>query len=263
MNGAGNDFIVLDNRFYAFGADELPHLARTLCRRHAGIGADGLLALAPSENDAYHFRMLYYNADGSRGTMCGNGARCLARYARQAGFDHDTLIFETDAGVYRADVPPEIEAPVTLHVPSPRGYRAVEVNGEAALFIWTGTEHVVLFRESVAAVPVLEQGPALRYAEALAPRGANVNFVEVQQDGVLRVRTYEKGVEAETQACGTGALAAAICAVYAGYMARFPVRIEMPGGALTVGATRTGETEVTELTLAGPATTTFRGTVEW
>ncbi len=119
MNGAGNDFIVIDNRFYNFSDDELADLARRFCPRHVGIGADGVLAFARPTDAAHHYRMRYVNADGSIGTMCGNGACCLARYARHAGLLDETMRFESDAGVYRAFVPPEPEAPVRLFVPPP------------------------------------------------------------------------------------------------------------------------------------------------
>ncbi len=264
MNGAGNDFVVVDNRFYAFTPAEFTRLARTLCRRHEGIGADGLLALdAPADEATHHYRMHYHNADGSRGSMCGNGARCLARYARLAGIEGDPLVFDTDAGTYRAEVPEDVEADVTLHVPPPRGFRGLD--GEDARFIWTGTEHAVVFCESVENAPVAEEGLRLRHSAQLAPAGANVNFVQVQASGPprLRVRTFEKGVEAETRACGTGALASALVAVFEHRVDGFPVEVHMPGGTLTVGATRTGDAEVENLTLAGPAEVTFRGTVEW
>ncbi len=274
MNGAGNDFIVVDNRFYNFSDEELAGLARRFCPRRTGIGADGLLAFAHPREAAHHFRMRYVNADGSLGTMCGNGARCLARFARQAGFAEETLVFETDAGVLRALAPEAPQAPVRLFVDPPAGWRpdrplAADTSALAGAVhsLWTGTEHAVCFVESVAATPVAAWGPAIRHDAALAPAGANVDFVEVVADGrgadhaALRVRTFEKGVEAETLACGTGALASALAARFLGRIHADAVEVHMPGGTLGVGF-RLDDGAVRDLYLEGPAEAVFRGTVE-
>lgn len=271
MNGAGNDFVVIDNRFYYFSDEELAGLARRLCRRRFGIGADGLLAFAPPREEGHHYRMRYLNADGSLGTMCGNGARCLARFARRAGVEEDHVAFETDAGVLRADVPADPAAPVRLYLGPPRDYtpgRPLETDLEEAgpgHYIWTGTEHLVCFVASVEATPVTPWGRALRHDPALAPAGANVDFVEVVGEddarAHLRARTFEKGVEAETLACGTGALASALVARLQGQIHRDVVDVQMPGGTLTVGFTPDGDT-VRDVYLEGPAETVFRGTVE-
>ena len=273
MNGAGNDFIVIDNRFFHFSADELSRLARRLCPRRTGIGADGLLAFASPDAPEHHFRMVYYNADGSRATMCGNGARCLARYARQAGITDEEVLLESDAGVYRARVPEDEDAPVRLYVGDPRDWQpALALDRPSPLevplqYIWTGTEHTVCFVPDVRQAPVAEAGRRIRHDDALAPAGANVNFVEVVERGGeaaaagLVVRTYEKGVEAETQACGTGAIAAAVAARLSGHVDSDEVVVQMPGGVLTVGFTVEGDT-VTDVYLEGPAAFVFRGTVE-
>ena len=259
MDGAGNDFVVLDNRFLHFSADELAALAVRACPRRTGVGADGLLAL---EDDAEaDFRMRYRNADGSLGTMCGNGARCLARYAAEAGLGTRdgaavSLVFETDGGRYRALVPDTGD--VRLDVPDAQGF--AELGGDlddAAVFqIWTGTEHAVLFVDDVAACDLAAVGPRLRHHDAFAPAGTNVNAVEVVGPDRIRVRTFEKGVEAETLACGTGALATALVAHRTGRVEGSTVAVEMPGGTLTVGLGG-------GLTLAGPARTVYAGTLEW
>ena len=279
MNGAGNDFVVLDNRFYFFTDEELAALARRLCRRHTGIGADGLLALAPPGDAAHDFRMRYVNADGSFGTMCGNGARCLARFARLAGLAGEPLRFESDAGLCLASVPDvqegENAAPVRLFLQPPQHFqpdRAME--GEAARksgpvhYVWTGVEHAVCFVPDVRRTSVERHGPAIRRDSALAPAGANADFAEVVQPGdmdgtpaLLRVRTFEKGVEAETEACGTGAVAAAVVARLLGYTAADVTDVEMPGGLLTVGFRLDGP-DVRDVYLEGPAEVVFRGTVE-
>ena len=273
MNGAGNDFIVVDNRFYNFSDEELSSLARRFCPRRTGVGADGLLAFARPRDDAHHYRMRYLNADGSVGTMCGNGARCLARFARTAGLTQEALVFETDAGVFRALVPHDAAAPVRLYVDPPRHWQPdhpldadTDAMAGAVHTIWTGTEHAVCFVSSSADAPVGTWGPVLRQDPALAPTGANVNFVEIDEEGEggvarLRVRTYEKGVEAETLACGTGAMASALAARLLGRIGSETVEVEMPGGTLTVGFRLDGEA-VSKLYLEGPAVTVFRGTLE-
>lgn len=267
MNGAGNDFVVIDNRFFHFSDEELSDLAVQLCRRRFGIGADGILAFNAPREEMHHFRMRYVNADGSIGTMCGNGARCLARFARRAGIRDEQMTFETDAGVFRAHVPADDSAPVRLFFLSPRDFSpnislTSDAAGEAGAFhyIWTGTEHVVCFVEDVEATPVASWGPAIRADKALAPTGANVDFVEVSENRLI-ARTYEKGVEDETYACGTGAIAAAVTARLLGYTLRNQIDVAMPGGVLTVGFELNGE-DVSDLYLEGPAETVFRGTVE-
>lgn len=266
MNGAGNDFVVVDNRFFNFSDEELSALAQRWCPRRVGIGADGVLALsAPSSGD-HHFRMRYVNADGSIASMCGNGARCLARYARRAGIDHERLRFETDAGTFEALAPAEESDPVRLFVPPPEAYRPdVALAGLGANeqwdYLWTGTHHAVAFVDDVEAAPVSQLGPAVRHHETFQPEGTNVNFVQVAGDEDVRVRTFEKGVEAETLACGTGALASALVSRLRGRVHADAVRVHMPGGTLTVGAQRRGES-FDDVYLEGPAQTVYRGTLE-
>ncbi|WP_166974710.1 diaminopimelate epimerase [Rhodocaloribacter litoris] len=266
MSGAGNDFIVIDNRFFNFHPDELAALARRWCRRRTGIGADGLLALEAPAPEGDDFFMRYLNADGSP-AMCGNGARCLARFARMAGIDREELVFGTVSGRYRARVPADPEAPVRLFMPPFEAYHPDRLGageGGPADYIWTGTHHAVCRVPSVATVPVTERGAAIRHAAAFAPDGTNVNFVEVVEAGGetparLRVRTFEKGVEAETLACGTGATAAALVARLRGWVAAGVVEVRMPGGVLTVGWNGPG---MDGLYLEGPAVVVYRGTFE-
>ena len=268
MNGAGNDFVVLDNRFLRFSDAELEALARRACPRRTGVGADGLLAL--DDADGADFRMRYRNADGSLGTMCGNGARCLARYAARAGLGEEAggavaLAFETDGGPYRATVAGRgASGPVTLDVPPPRDFGPAGLDG--VLKIWTGTEHAVTFADDVDAADLAALGPRIRHDAAFGPAGTNANVVQVVGPDRVRVRTYEKGVEAETLACGTGAIASAVAAALDGRIphagARQRVAVEMPGGTLGVGFRLDGGS-VLDLTLDGPAETVYEGTLEW
>lgn len=279
MNGAGNDFIVIDNRFYYFSDEELAGIARRFCRRRFGIGADGLLAFSPAVEEGHHYRMRYLNADGSIGTMCGNGARCLVRFGRYAGVEEDEVVFETDAGPVRAYSPAGPSEPVRLYLGTPRRFAPrFELAGGAGErperddvhYIWTGTEHLVCFVERAEEAPVGRWGPALRRDRALDPTGANVNFVEVVDEGagsarpLLRVRTYEKGVEDETYACGTGAIASVVTARLLGRIARDEADVQMHGGVLGVGFEREGEgvEAIRALYLEGPAEVVYRGTFE-
>lgn len=275
MSGAGNDFIVIDNRFYRFTDDELSGFARRFCARRTGVGADGLLALnLPVDRGSMSYRMKYFNADGSLGTMCGNGARCLARFAISAGVrPHEAaadgagravVAFESDAGVYKALVPEDQAADVRLYVPPPDGAIgdcSVDYVEATVHTVHTGTQHAVMFVEDAAGCDVEGLGPRLRRDETVAAGGTNVNFVEVLGGGVLRVRTWEKGVEAETPACGTGALASALTAASKGLVDASPVEIRATGGTLRVGWN--GPPDQPEgLWLEGPAEVIYRGSVE-
>jgi diaminopimelate epimerase len=272
MHGAGNDFLVLDNRFLHFSHDELADLARRFCPRHFGVGADGVLALSPPDDDSaegHDYRMDFVNPDGSRAGMCGNGARCLARFARAAGLASDPLVFGSDDGVYRASVPDDPGADVRLFVPPPKRFdakRALEAGGTVP-YIWTGTHHTVVFVRDADSANVARVAPRIRHDAALAPEGANVNFVEIlsEEPARVKVRTFEKGVEAETLACGTGALAAALVPRLMGRVGGDVVEVEARGGTLRVGFRLEGEEAqpaVRDLWLEGPAVTVFQGTLE-
>ena len=268
MNGAGNDFIVIDNRFFHFSDEELAEIARRYCRRRFGIGADGVLAFDPPREEAHHFRMRYLNADGSIGTMCGNGARCLARFARWAGIEDREMLFETDAGEIRAHVPHANSYPVRIYLSAPKAFDrdrtmdSKEAQQAGSLHtIWTGTEHAVCFVADVAETPVSRWGEAVRRDPSLAPTGANVDFVQVIDEAALKARTFEKGVENETLACGTGAVASAVVARMLGHVKQDRISVDMTGGTLTVGFRPSGDL-VDDVYLEGPAEMVFRGTFE-
>lgn len=267
MSGTGNDFIVIDNRFYHFSGAELSDMAKNLCRRRLGVGADGLLALGNAVSEDAHFRMSYYNADGSLGTMCGNGARCLTLYAWDAGIQHDVLVFDSDAGQYAAQVRRE-EGVVRLFVPPPRALKenfkldsGHELEQSGCHYIWTGTEHLVVEVDDVAKVDVPTMGKKLRFDPSLQPTGANVNFVAARTTNSMDVRTFEKGVEEETLACGTGSIASALVGFSRGLVSEQPVTLHMPGGDLSVGW-EGSPVSPTNLFLEGAVEVIYRATTE-
>ena len=261
MNGAGNDFVVLDNRDHRYVLDKA-RIAR-LCDRHRGVGADGLLAVEPAEQGA-DFRMRYYNADGGEAEMCGNGARCFARFVNYLnGFSLEKVSFETPAGVIRAtfhgpDVQIKMSEPNSLQQDLTLQVAGTELTVHS---INTGVPHAVVFVGDIAEVPVKEWGAALRYHEAFAPRGTNANFVHRLGTSHIAIRTYERGVEDETLACGTGTVACAILHhLRTGHPA--PISVEVrSGNKLEIGFTREGD-NFKHVTLTGPAEIVFQGILE-
>jgi diaminopimelate epimerase len=259
MNGAGNDFVMIDNRDQALALD--PPRVALLCDRHRGIGADGVLAVEPAQQGA-DFRMRYYNADGGEAEMCGNGARCFARFAQRLGWNNREMSFETLAGVIRASFPGDL---VRITMSDPHSHRPpfdLETNGRIlnVHFLNTGVPHAVVFTDDIAAVDVARDGAALRYHPAFAPRGTNANFVQVLAPESIAIRTYERGVEAETLACGTGVCAAALLySLRAGSSS--PVRVKVRGGdTLEVGFEASGS-GFRNVALTGPADFVFDGTI--
>jgi diaminopimelate epimerase len=258
MNGAGNDFVMLDNR------DLSLHLSKgaieALCDRHRGIGADGMLAVEPA-TDGGDFKMRYYNADGGEAEMCGNGARCFARFVNKLHDDKlDALKFETLAGMISAkffsdEVEINMSAPHSLKL---RQSLSVDADQLEVHSVNTGVPHAVVFVDDLDNVEVRRLGAGLRYHEAFAPKGTNANFVKITSPGAISIRTYERGVEDETLACGTGMVA---CALIAHELHNFasPVAVHVKGGdTLKVGFEQTAE-GYSNVTLHGPADFVFQG----
>lgn len=217
-HGAGNDFLVADGR--SSRIDLTSDGIAALCDRHTGFGADGVMIL--SESEGHDFRMDYYNSDGSGGMMCGNGGRCIVAFAADLGFR--SFDFEAPDGPHSAELlsgearPFSHEARIVrLKMKDVSSAAAYEnrPGGEPDLFLDTGTRHVVRFVDKVNDIDVVGEGRVLRYSPDFAPVGANVNFVQVNADGSITVRTYEKGVEDETLACGTGIVASAMATWFA------------------------------------------------
>jgi len=259
MNGAGNDFVMLDNRQGALQLDR-EAIAR-ICDRHRGVGADGLLLVEPAQSGA-DFRMRYYNADGGEAEMCGNGARCFARFATKVAGAREALSFETPAGLITAKFFGDL---VQIGMSEPKDLalnHLLEVEGEklAVHFINTGVPHAVVLVANLENTPVQKLGAALRYHPHFAPRGTNVNFIAPAGENGIAIRTYERGVEGETLACGTGVCAAAIIHhELVGTPA--PVRVNVRGGDwLEVGFEKTAD-GCRNVTLTGPADFVFDGEI--
>jgi len=228
IEGTGNDFVVIDNRrgeFEAFcGEIPLESAVRKICDRKRGVGADGLILIENSRK--FDFKWRFFNSDGSVAEMCGNGARCASRFAYERGIAPKEMKFETDAGVIESEVK---DKSVRVKLTPPRELKLnIRAEGLTVHYINTGVPHVVVFVERIDSVNVREVGRKLRFSEVFAPKGANVNFAEVRLDRIV-VRTYERGVEDETLACGTGAVASAIVSS-AIYGLKSPVEVEVRSG---------------------------------
>jgi diaminopimelate epimerase len=260
MNGAGNDFVMLDNRDLRYALDK--SMIARLCDRHRGIGSDGLIAVEPAANGA-DFKMRYYNADGGEAEMCGNGARCFARFASQIARKSGRITFETLAGVIGAELTGD---QVRLAMSPPHSLSLeteLVVDGEklAVHSLNTGVPHAIVFVENLEATDIVRLGRAIRYHAHFAPKGTNANFIAELPGGAIAIRTYERGVENETQACGTGVIAAAL--IFARLTgARSPVTVRVRGGeVLLVGFEADGD-GWKNVTLTGPAEFVFEGSTE-
>ena len=261
MQGAGNDFIVIESFDAAISLS--PDQIRQLCHRRFGIGADGLILLAKSPKSDFDAQMIYFNANGSRGEMCGNGVRCLAAAAFDRGFGkNDKLRILTDAGPVKAALLKNDLYEVDM--PEPTDFKLkieLEIIGKQLLLhlINTGVPHIVHFCNDIDTINLANLGPAIRYHDAFSPQGVNVNIAQIDTDQTIRIRTYERGVENETLACGTGATATALIA-HLLHKIEKPVPIEVASGEiLTVDFEKSGG-QFSNVTLSGPAKTVFHGT---
>jgi diaminopimelate epimerase len=263
MSGTGNDFIIIDHRHPFLAPEAMAEFAHLVCRHKFSAGADGLILIEGDEDPGVDFRWQFYNADGSRAEMCGNGARCAARYAYRAGIAQETMCFRTMAGVIAAEmvgtgVKIRLTPPTNLQLARTINLGVVE---KTVYSVNTGVPHCVCLVDDLAQVPVGEWGRLIRYHEVYQPAGTNANFVQVMGDG-LHVRTYERGVEGETMACGTGAVASALIAVTLG-LATSPVRVTTSGGdqlVIHLGEQLSGQTAV--IYLEGPAKFIYDGQLQ-
>jgi len=248
--GAGNDFIIIDNRNGLFNPSDTKLINR-LCDRRFGIGADGLILVSGhSDSD---FEMKYFNSDGNLGSMCGNGGRCTAHFALKEGIAGKKQRFQAFDGIHEASVNND---QVRLQMSNINEYKMMDGN----YFINTGSPHYVVFKDDVEKTDVAREGKELRWSPSFAPGGTNVNFVQVIDKG-LYIRTFERGVEEETLACGTGVTASAIASVLKGHFDTNSVNVRARGGNLLVEFQINGE-RITNIWLNGPATFVFEGKVE-
>ncbi|MBN1621541.1 MAG: diaminopimelate epimerase [Endomicrobiales bacterium] len=264
LSAAGNDFILIDNRKKILPRN-LSAVAKKLCHRMFSVGADGIITLENSRKA--DFKMVYYNSDGSFAAMCGNGGRSVARFAHLIGAADRKMKFETAAGFVHAEI---LGKNIRLQLYEPKDTRldlSLRVNGRdlGLSFIDTGVPHVVVIVNDIKRVDVAGLGRMIRFHKEFAPAGTNVNFIQKKNNNTLFVRTYERGVEGETLACGTGVTASAVIAALKGIVS-VPVNCITSGGeTLRVSFTKNDLEDfispVSNLYLEGPAEVTFKGEV--
>ena len=261
MNGAGNDFVMIDNRSGSFSYDK--NLIAHLCDRHRGIGADGLIASELPAGPESHLKMRYFNADGGEAEMCGNGARCFSRFGARLLNLTGEIRFETLAGTLHALLLDDL---VQLGMSQPHSLAlksAITAAGSLleVHFLNTGVPHAVVFEEHLPRTDVRTLGAALRYHSHFSPKGTNANFASIHTDASLSIRTYERGVEDETLACGTGVVATARIH-HLLHNATSPVAVRVKGGdTMHVGFQCENQT-FSNVTLTGPADFVFEGGIQ-
>ena len=252
--GAGNDFVILDQREQTYLNRADTKKIKYLCDRRFGIGADGLMLLQPKKG--YDFEMVYFNADGREGSMCGNGGRCIAAFAHHLGVIKESGRFWAVDGEHEAWI--KTPSWVELHM---QNVNAVET-GDGYYFLDTGSPHYIRFVDTIEKIDIVSEGRKVRYSDRFCQEGTNVNFVQVHNHGGISVATYERGVEDETLACGTGVTAAAIA-----YHLQHPkkslreVAIEAKGGKLSVRF-EVNNDHFHNIWLCGPAEKVFEGVIQ-
>jgi len=210
MSGSGNDFIIVDNRDKIVDETDLPNFIAKACRRKMSVGADGFILV--ENTDTADFKWRFYNSDGSVAEMCGNGARCVARFAYLNGIAGPDMLFETQAGIVYAQVAGDsVKVKMTDPLDLRMDYSIELKNSSLSISSVTiGVPHAVIVKDMIEDAEVIQAGREIRFHDMFAPAGANVNFVCHLKDNIIEIRTYERGVEDETLACGTGAIASAI-----------------------------------------------------
>jgi diaminopimelate epimerase len=250
-HGNGNDFIIIDNRRNNFPLND-HKLIRALCDRNFGIGADGLMLL--DEIAGFDFRMIYYNSDGVEGSMCGNGGRCIVRFAKKLGIIKKTASFSGIDGPHEAGI--DEKGLVHLKMQDVKGF---DKDGTAYI-LNTGSPHYILYCDNIDSIDVKRDGRKIRNNSKYAEKGINVNFVQLTGTG-LRIRTYERGVENETFACGTGSVAAALSLVPESGFSGSSVLVETRGGNLEVSFRHSAGSSFSDIWLTGPASYVFKGSI--
>jgi diaminopimelate epimerase len=248
--GTGNDFVILDNRNKEYNT-LTPDQVKKICDRKFGIGADGLMLL--NEKNGYDFEMIYYNADGKEGSMCGNGGRCMVKFAHHLGMQKNLYRFIAVDGEHEAEL--DADGIVSLKM---QDVDAIESH-HSDFILNTGSPHYVKLVTDVMKLDVFKKGRDIRYHKEFEKEGINVNFVEQLSDSDrIIVRTYERGVENETMSCGTGATAAALVC-YHNENGFNEVEVDTPGGRLNVEFDRVDDGRFVNIWLCGPAEKVFEG----
>ncbi|WP_033962296.1 diaminopimelate epimerase [Psychroserpens jangbogonensis] len=248
--GTGNDFVMIDNRQQVFDKTDTKQIA-FLCDRRFGIGADGLILL--ENHDVADFRMVYYNADGNESSMCGNGGRCIAAFAKYLGIVEDSATFEAIDGMHEATIDNAI---VSLKM---QDVSDIE-NHNSHVFLDTGSPHHVQLESQLDQLDIKVKGSEIRYGSPYNEAGSNVNFVNKNSDDNFSVRTYERGVEDETLSCGTGVTAVALAMHYIGETEKNTITLQTQGGLLKVSFQKT-DNGYKNIWLIGPATQVFKGEI--
>lgn len=261
MNGAGNDFVLIDNRSQSLSFTR-EQVAR-VCHRQKGIGADGLMLLIPCASGKADWAWSFFNSDGSVAEMCGNGARCFARFIQRVTGVSGPVSFETIAGVIRAQVQGER---VTVDLTQPSEVRldqqvSVSTGTLSVHCVNTGVPHAVIFVPDADKAMVQRLGAEVRYHQQFAPKGTNVNFVQSLGADSIRVRTYERGVEGETLACGTGVTASALIASRIHHF-HAPVKVQVQSGDILEVHFKEAHGVFSDVKLTGPAEFVYRGQME-
>ena len=268
MNGAGNDFINVNNMNGEIAFDKWPEIVKLLCERHMSIGADGFMVVEKAESEDADYKMLFFNSDGSMGEMCGNGARCICRYGYEFGLAGEIQRVETTAGLVIGERIDQRRYKIRLNDPSViKLDYPIEVDGKeyACSYVELGNPgipHAVVPMENLKEYPTRELfdlGRKMRYHEAF-PKGVNVNFYEITGEDQVYERTYERGVEDFTYACGTGTCSMVTVLTLQGKASGKGVRVGMTGGELVIDVDRDGD-EIKNLYLTGPTNIVAKGLV--
>ena len=268
MNGAGNDFIIVNNMNGEIAFDKWPEIVKLLCERHMSIGADGFMVVEKADSEDADYKMLFFNSDGSMGEMCGNGARCICRYGYEFGLAGDVQRVETTAGLVIGERIDQRRYKIRINDPSViKLDYPIEVDGKeyACSYVELGNPgipHAVVPMENLKDYPARELfdlGRKMRYHEAF-PKGVNVNFFEITGEDQVYERTYERGVEDFTYACGTGTCSMVTVLTLQGKASGKGVRVGMTGGELVIDVEREGDV-IKNLYLTGPTNIVAKGTV--
>ena len=250
-NGAGNDFIVIDNRYNKLSLTKSQIFK--LCNRNIGIGADGIISIESS--DKTDFEILHYTSDGTLGSLCGNGSRCAVSFAYRNKIINKETRFEAFDGSHKAEIINDELIIMQMKLNS----KIIE--NEYGVWLDTGSPHLIVESNNTDMIDVKNAGQSIRYNDFYKEEGVNVNFVEKVSDDVFKIRTYERGVEDETKACGTGSTASAICMNYLGRTKSNEIKMKCQGGDLNIKFINTDD-EFSNISITGPAKFVFEGVIE-